>query len=101
MTSRSLTALAFVICLLLSTGYTVPLSVQAAGTLPIGEPVRVQVSLGLSPVHVSSDNPATAETSSLGVRFDDDKIFSQELENLVALLKSPAGEILPGAGALG
>ena len=94
-----LTALAFVACLLLSGGYTVTPTGQATGTMPIGEPIQIQAPLGLPPVHVSADNPPTAETISLGRRLYYDKNFSQERENLVAFPVSPTGEILPGVGA--
>ncbi len=100
MNFRCLSALAFVVCLLLAGGDTVTATGQAAGTMSIGEPIRIQVPLGLPPVHASADNPTTAETISLGRSREDDKNFSQERKDLVAFPESPAGEIPPGVGAL-
>ena len=100
MNFRCLTALAFVVCLPLAGGYTVTPTGQAAGTMSIGEPIQIQAPLGLPPVHVSADNPTTAESISLGRSLDDDKNFSQERKDLVAFLECPAGEIPPGVGAL-
>ena len=100
MNFRCFPALAFVACLLLSSGYTVTPYAQATGSLPIGEPFQIQSPLGLPPIHVSADNPTTAESISLGRCLDDDKNFSQERKDLVAFPESPTGEIPPGVGAL-
>ena len=97
---RCLTALAFVVCLLLPSGYAVPPSAQATGSMPIGEPFQIQASLGLPPAHDPAVNLPTAESSSLGCRLGYDKNFSQERKVLVAFPEFSAGEIPPGAGAL-
>ena len=99
MNFRCLSALAFVVCLLLAGGYTVTLTGQAAGTMSIGEPIRIQAPLGLPPVHVYADNPTTAESISLGRSLDYDKNFSQERKELVAFPESPTCEIPPAVGA--
>lgn len=95
-----LTALASAVCLLLSSGCTVPPSAQAAGSMTIGEPFRIQAPVALPPVDVPADNPPAVESISLGRGLDDDKNFSQERKDLVALPETPAGEIPPGVGAL-
>ena len=100
MNFHCLTALAFVVCLLLPSSYTVPPSAQATGSMPIGEPFQIQAPPGLPPAHVPAVNPPTAESISLGRRLGDDKIISQERKDLVAFLDFPAGEMPPGAGAL-
>ena len=98
MNFRCFTALAFVACLLLSSGYTVAPSAQA-GSMPIGEPIQIQAPLGLPPVQVSADNLPPAESISLGRRFDYVKNFSQAREDLVAFPESLTGEIPPEVGA--
>ena len=98
MNFHCLTVLAFVVCPLLEGGYTATLSGQAA--VPIGEPIQIQAPPGLPPVHLTADNPTTAESISLGRSLDYDTIFSQERKDLVVFLESPTGGIPPGVGAL-
>ena len=100
MNFRCLTALAFVVCLLLPSSNTVPLFAQATGSMPIGEPFQIQALPGLPYAHVHAVNPPTVESISLGRRLDDDRNISQERKDLVAFPETPAGEIPPGVGAL-
>ncbi len=100
MNFRCLTALAFVVCLLLPSSYAVPLSAQATGSMPIGERFQIQAPPGLPSAHVPAVNPPTVESTSLGRRLDYDKNISQERKDRVAFPETPAGEIPPGVGAL-
>ena len=100
MNFRCLTAVAFAACLLLSNGYAVTPSVQAAASMPIGESFQIRAPLELPPVHVPADNPPTFESISLGRGLDCGKNFSQERKDVVAFPEIPAGEIPPGVGAL-
>ena len=67
--------------------------------MPIGEPIQIQAPPGLPPVHLTADNPTTAESISLGRSLDYDTIFSQERKDLVVFLESPTGGIPPGVGS--
>ena len=98
MSIRRLTALAFVVGLLLSSVYT-PTPSEQAGSMPVGELLQMRAPLGLSPVHVSAHSSPTAETISLGRRFDYDKNFSQARKELVPFPESMTGEITSEAGA--
>lgn len=98
MSIRRLTALAFVVGLLLSSGYT-PTPSEQDGSMLMGELLQIRAPLGLSPAHVPAHSSPTAETISLGRRFDYDKNFSQARKKLVALPASMTGEITSEAGA--
>ena len=97
---RCLTALAYVVCLLLPSSYAIPLSAQATGSMPIGERFQIQAPPSLPSTHVHAINPPTVESISSGLRLDDDKNISQERKYLVAFPETPVGEIPPGVGAL-
>ena len=117
MKNRSLTALAIVVCLLLLGGYAATPSAQTAGFMPVSEPIRIQSSGWLPPVHMSS--PYMAHVSLLhlnevaefyvgGAHSNDrrlplikslDFLAGQEREDLVAFPESLTGGISPGVGA--
>lgn len=100
MNFRCLTALAFVVCLLLPSSNPVPLFAQATGSMPIGEPFQIQAPRSLPSPRVHAVNPPTAESISLDRRLDYGKNFSQERKDLAAFPETPAGEVPPGVGAL-
>lgn len=99
MNFRCLTALAFVVSLLLSSGYAENPCAQAAGTVFGNKQIPIQKLPGLPSLHVSEDNPPPAETNAMGQRLYYDTNSSQNPENLVAYLASPTGEVRPGIGA--
>lgn len=97
MNFRCLTALAFAVCLLLSSGCAVTPSAQA-GSMPIGEPIQIQAPPELPPVHVPADNTPAAETIYVDRRLDYGKKFSQTRKDLAAFPESLTGEIPPQVG---
>ena len=98
MSIRRLTALAFVVGLLLSSVYT-PTPSEQAGSMPMGELLRIRAHLGLSSVHVPAHGSPTVGIISLGRRFGYDKNFSQARKELVAFPESMTGGITSEAGA--
>lgn len=77
MNFRSLITLSISSYLLFSNGCSQSDSLsETTGSIPIGKPVQIVTPLGLPPVHVPVDNPATAETISLGRRLYYDKGLS-------------------------
>jgi len=66
---RSLTTLAIAVCLLLLSGYTATSSAQAAGSMPIGEPIQIQSAVWLPPVPIFRVNLATLRNVAMTVPF--------------------------------
>lgn len=66
---RSLTALAIVVCLLLSGGYAATPSAQTAGSMPVSEPIRIQSPGWLPPAHMSPENLPTLRNISTTVPY--------------------------------